>query len=258
LIASASLFAALYAVLGLVPVAPYVGISSFLSFREILAPLAGMLFGPLTGGLSMVLGGFIDMGLRGTNFDFLDFVPDLVCAVTAGFCFTGRRKEALALPLAFTAAYALDPLSVDFVTIRGVPIPFVWMHVLSFCVLGAVLLLEAKRKVGRLSTLFVASTVFASTMAAHISGSVLYENVLVRVNHVLTQSSIHANWVVIFSLYPEERIFFTVLGTLIALPVLRALYSRMKGRDAATDGTRAAAPRPGPSALFPPDHPGRR
>jgi hypothetical protein len=241
-VASASLFAALYAVLGLIPISPYVGLGSFLSFREILPPLAGMLFGPLTGGLSMLVGGFVDIGLRGSsNFDFLDFVPDLVGAATAGFCFTGRRKEALALPLIFTVAYCVEPLSAAFVSVGGVPIPFVWMHVASFAVLAGILLLERNGRLNRLSTVFVASTVFASVMAAHISGSVVYEEILVRVNHVLTPQTIQANWVVIFSLYPEERIFFTIVGTLIAIPVLRALSRRT--REVATGG----APQPGPS-----------
>jgi uncharacterized membrane protein len=226
-VASAAVFAAVYAVLGLIPVSAYVGISSFLSFREILAPLAGLLFGPLTGGLSMVLGGFLDIALRGsTNFDFLDFVPDAVAAVTAGLCFTGRRREALALPLLLTLVFLLDPLSATFVNVSGVAVPFVWMHLVSFAALGVVLLLERSGRLGRMSVAFIAVTVFASTMAAHMAGNILYENIYVRVNHVFTAQALQANWVLIFSLYPVERVFFTVAGVIVAVPVLRALSRR--------------------------------
>ena len=48
-VASASVFAVVYAILGLFPVSAYVGVSSFLTFREVVSPLAGMLFGPWTG-----------------------------------------------------------------------------------------------------------------------------------------------------------------------------------------------------------------
>ena len=251
-VASAAVFAALYAVLGLVPVSAYVGISSFLSFREILAPLAGLIFGPLTGGLAMIIGGILDIGLRGTtNFDFLDFVPDLVAAVTAGLCFTGRRKLALVLPIGFTVVYTLDPLSADFVSVGGVPVPFAWMHLLSFAALGVVLVLEGSGRLRRMSTLFISVVVFASTMAAHMAGNVLYENIYVRVNHVFSAQALQANWVLIFSLYPVERVFFTVAGIVVALPVLRALERRQGGT---TDG--GLSPRPSGACL--PARRGRR
>ena len=60
MVASAAVFAVVYAILGLFPVAAYIGVSSFLTFREILSPLAGMLFGPMTGGLSKQLRSFDD------------------------------------------------------------------------------------------------------------------------------------------------------------------------------------------------------
>lgn len=177
----------------------------------------------------MVLGGFIDIGLRGTtNFDFLDFVPDLAAAVTAGFCFSGRRRLALGLPVVLLTIYLADPLSAVFVNVGGVAIPFVWMHALSIAALGAALLLEGSGRMTRTGVAFVGATVFASTMAAHAAGSILYENILVRVNHILTYQSLQGVWVVIFSLYPAERVLFTVLGTAISVPVLRALTRRMR------------------------------
>ena len=227
MVASAAVFAVVYAILGLFPVAAYIGVSSFLTFREILSPLAGMLFGPMTGGLSMVVGSFVDFAFgRPVVFDFLDFVPDLASAVGAGLAFTGRRKAALALPAILLLWYSLDPLSVDVVQVSGIPVPFFWMHVLSVLVLGGALLLEARGRIERLNPAFVAATVFASTMAGHIAGSILYENVLVRVNHLLTPEGLAGAWQSIFYLYPAERILFTVLGTAVAVPVLRALVRR--------------------------------
>ncbi|MDV3277366.1 MAG: hypothetical protein LYZ69_02725 [Nitrososphaerales archaeon] len=224
LVAGASLFAAIYSVLGLIPVSPYVGVSSFLTFREILSPLAGMLFGPVVGGFSMILGGFIDFGLgKPVIFDFLDFVPDLAAAVTAGLCFTGRRKAAVALPVLLMAVYSVDPLSAPFVSVVGVEVPFVWMHAASVLVLSVALLLQRNGKIGKLGLPFVAATVFASTMCGHVAGSLLYENILVRVNHAISPQVVQAAWPFIFYVYPAERILFTVLGTAVSVPVLRSL-----------------------------------
>ena len=236
-VASAAVFAVIYAILGLFPVSAYVGVSSFLTFREVVSPLAGMLFGPWTGGFSMIIGNFVDFAFnKPVVFDYLDFVPDLASAVLAGLVFTGRRKIAVVLPLALVAWYSLDPLSADVVSVQGVPIPFFWMHALSVVVLGVALTLEARGRLSRLNPAFVAATVFASTMTGHIAGSILYENITVRVNQLFSAQTLQANWVAVFYAYPAERILFTILGTAVAVPVLRAV-SRRKG-EAAAPGAR--------------------
>ena len=232
MVASAAVFAVVYAILGLIPVSAYVGVSSFLTFREILSPLAGMLFGPLTGGFSMVIGTFVDFAFgKPVVFDFLDFVPDAASAVMAGLVFTGKRKLSLAFPLALILWYSLDPLSVNFVVVGGLPVPFYWMHLLSILVLGVAFLFESRGILNRMNPVFLGATVFASTMTGHIAGSILFENVVSRINDLLTADKIAGAWYAIFFAYPPERILFTVLGTTVAVPVLRALSRR---RDAET------------------------
>ncbi len=223
-IASSALFAVVYAILGLFPVTPYIGVRSFLTFREILAPLAGMLFGPLFGGFSMILGNFVDFAIgKPVVFDFLDFVPDVASAVMAGLVFTGRRKLALAFPLVLISWYSLDPLSAVFINVGGTPVPFFWMHLLSVVTLGVAFWLERRRMVGRLSPVFVGAAAFASTMTGHIAGSILFENIVARVNNTLPAQQIAGAWYAIFYAYPLERVLFTVLCTLVAVPVLRSL-----------------------------------
>ena len=228
-VAGAAVFAVLYAMLGLIPVAPYIGVGSFLTFREVVSPLAGMIFGPLTGGVSMIIGNFVDFAFgKPVVFDFLDFVPDLASAAVAGLVFTGRRKAALALPLVLMAWYSLDPFSVDVVVVWGTPIPFLWMHLLSIATLTLALAYEARGKLTRLHPAFVAATIFASTMAGHVAGSIMYENVLGRINGVLTPQALAGNFEAIFFAYPAERTLFLVLGTAVAVPVLRALSRRIE------------------------------
>lgn len=243
LVASAALFAVVYAILGLFPVSAYIGVNSFLTFREVVSPLAGMIFGPVTGGLSMVIGNFVDFAFgRPVVFDFLDFVPDLASAVLAGLVFTGKRKAAVAFPIVLLVWYSLDPLSLDSVQVGGVSVPFYWMHVLSVAVLGAALFLEARKTIGRLHPAFIAATVFASTMVGHIAGSIVYENVLGRINAVLAPGALDANWTLIFYAYPAERVAFTLLGTIVAIPVLRSLSRRKGGQGAGSGSSDAGTP----------------
>jgi len=51
----------------------------------------------------------------------------------------------------------------------------------------------------------------------------MFENVLGRINGVIRPSDFPSLWQRIFFLYPVERAFFAIAGTLIAIPVLRAL-----------------------------------
>jgi hypothetical protein len=223
-VASSALFAVVYAILGLFPVSPYVGVRSFLTFREILSPVAGMVFGPLVGGFSMVLGNFVDFGLgKPVVFDFLDFVPDLASAVVAGLVFIGRRKIAIALPLFLIAWYSLDPLSLVVVNALGIPIPFFWMHLISIATMGGVFWLERAGKLGRLNPVYIGATAFLSTMTGHIAGSIMFENIAARVNNALSAQAISGAWYAIFFAYPAERVIFTILATAVGVPVLRSL-----------------------------------
>ena len=226
-VAGAAVFGVLYAILGLFPVSAYIGVSSVLTFREVVSPLAGMVFGPVAGGFSMVVGNFVDFAFgKPAVFDYLDFVPDLASAVMAGLVFTGRRRAALALPLLLVLWYSLDPLSADFISVGGVSVPFFWMQLVSGGTLAAVFLQVTQGRVRRLSPAYVAATVIASTKTGHIAGSILFENIASSVNGLLTPGELQGAWGAIFVAYPGERVLFTVLGTAIAVPVLRALAAR--------------------------------
>jgi len=236
-IAYASVFAVVYSITRLFPVSAYVGISSTFTLGETFSPLAGMLFGPYVGALSVTLGTFIDFLLgRPVIFDGLDFVPGAVAAATAGLSFTGRIKESLALPLLFIALFTVDPLSSSLISVGSAEVPFLWMHLLSVVGMGVVWALVARRGKDQFRWLFIASTVFLSTMSAHVAGSVLYENVLGRINAVIPPSRFPSLWATIFFVYPVERAFFTIAGTLIAIPVLRALSRRTANLEEPRDG----------------------
>lgn len=226
LVASAAVFAAVFAILGLVPISRLVGIPSFITFREAVSPLAGMLFGP-AGGLSVVIGVLLDFGLgRPVVFLGLDFLIDLTAVLVAGLSFTGRKWQAVLLPIALIVVFLLSPYSPSLVYLGGFPVPFVWMHSASIVVLAAALYAESTGRLQRLSWGFVGAVSFASTMAGHIMGGILTEYVYLSQGVLFGYSTANSYWTFIFFIYPLERVFITVVGTAIAVPVLRALAAR--------------------------------
>jgi hypothetical protein len=226
LVAATAAFAALFAILGLIPISSLVGISSFITMREAVSPLIGMILGPI-GGVAVALGVVLDFGLgRPVVFLGLDFLIDLAAAVTAALAFGGRRKVAVLFPAVLVGVFLVSPSSAWVVSVYGVGVPFVWMHAASVGVVAVALYLEAKGRIGKLSWPFVASVVFASTMAGHITGGILTEYVYLSQGTLFGASTVGAYWSAVFYLYPAERLFLTMVGTAIALPVVRTLSKR--------------------------------
>ncbi len=218
-----AVFAAVYAILGLIPVSRLIGSVSFLTMAETFSPLTGMILGPLDGGLSVLVGTFVSIALgKPVGFDGLDFIPGVVGAVTAGFAFRGKVKTTAALSVVLFAAYMVDPLSAPFVDVGSVPVPFLWMHMLA-TVLFVVLSYLVRSGVNLVSQIVMTvSVVFVSTMNAHVAGAIMYENVLVRINQ-MAPTTVTKAWGIIFAVYPIERVFFTVVGSIIAIGVMKAL-----------------------------------
>jgi hypothetical protein len=194
LVAAASVFAALYAVLGAIPVSRLVlGQGNFLTASNFVTPLAGMLFGPLVGGISAIIGDVIDSGagyvsLSGTGLSVL--AADLATVVTAGLAFSGKRTAATAALVLVLAVYWLDPLSVLFVG----PIPFTWLHMLSLAILVPLLVLEERGVISRLSPVFVAGVTFAALMCGQLTGTLLESTVSCpsKIGEALSRCSSHS------------------------------------------------------------------
>ena len=226
LLAAASVFAALYAVLGAIPISRLVlGPGNFLTASNFVTPLAGMLFGPLVGGLSAIVGDVIDSGtgsvsLAGTGLSVL--AADVATVITAGLAFSGRRTAAAGVLVIVLVVYWLDPLSVLFVG----PVPFTWLHMLSLAVLIPLLVLEGRGVISKLNPAFVTGVTFAALMCGQLTGTVVGQNLAVRVYGVLSVQDWRNLVPVFFPLYPVERVFFTAVGSLISVPVLRALSQR--------------------------------
>ena len=225
-VAAGSLFAAVYAILGAVPVSKLVlGTGNFLTASNFVTPMAGMIFGPFVGGLAAVVGdmldayaGYIVIGSTGVSI----IAADLATVVTAGLAYRGGWKTALALPAAVIVLYWADPISVLFVG----PVPFTWLHMLSLAPLGAALLLQRSGRVSKLNPGFVASVTFAALLCGQLTGTLVSQELSVRVYQTLSLQDWRALVPIFFPLYPLERVFFTAVGSAVSVPVLRAVWRR--------------------------------
>jgi hypothetical protein len=223
-VGAAAVFAAVYAVLNIIPVSPLLGPSSgFLTLGEIFSPLVGMVLGPLTGGFAVLVGAFLSVALgKPLAFDGLDFIPAVAAAVTAGFALSRRVRWSVTLSLGLFAIFSVDPLSPKFIETGNIPVPFLWMHLLSVVAILAVAAIGSRRASFPREA-FIAAAVFISTMNAHVAGGIMFENVLVRVNAVISPAALPGIWNAVFYLYPVERGFFAVAGSILAIAVMRAL-----------------------------------
>lgn len=233
LVAAAAVFAAFYAILGAIPVSRLLlGSGNFLTASNFVTPLAGMIFGPLVGGFATLVGdtldvyaGYITFGSTGASV----IAADLATVFLAGFAFSRRRVAAVALPAAVIALYWADPISVLFV--GGVP--FTWLHILSLFPLAAALVLEARGKLGRLNPAFVVSVTFAALLCGQLTGTLVGQELSVRVYRTLSLQDWRSLVPLFFPLYPVERTLFTAVSSLVSIPILRALWRRQNPHSSA-------------------------
>jgi hypothetical protein len=226
LVASASVFAALYAILGTVPVSRLIlGSGNFLTASNFTTPLAGMIFGPYVGGVAALVGDLLDVyaGIIAFNGTGLSVIAaDLATVAVAGLAYTGKRWEAVAVPAAIIILYWVDPISVLFVG----GIPFTWLHMLSLIPLAGALLLERSGRITRLNPAFVVSVTFAALLCGQLTGTLVGQELSVRVFQTLSLQAWRSLVPLFFPLYPVERTLFTAVGSIISIPVLRALWRR--------------------------------
>jgi hypothetical protein len=228
LVAAASVFASLYAVLGAIPVSKLLlGSGNFLTASNFVTPLAGMIFGPFVGGFAAVVGDLLDVytgyiSLNGAGVSIV--AADLATVGVAGLAFTRKRTAALALPVAVLLLYWADPISVLFVD----GIPFTWLHVVSLAPLAGVLILEGSGRVSRLNPVFVVSVTFAALLCGQLTGTLVGQELAVRIYRTLSLQAWQGLVPLFFPLYPIERVVFTAASSLVSVPVLRALRRRQR------------------------------
>ena len=249
-IALTAVFAAIYAVLRIVPTVPMIGVpgASF-SLSDILAPIYGIILGPYVGGASVLIGTFTAMSAKAPVFLGLDFLPGFVNAVALGFLVRRKWLPVIGLNVVLLLAFVLNPLTLNFVNISlgniNTVFPFMWLHIAALIVLISPLGLKATRWIdaAKSSTAIAGFAIlaFIGTMMQHLMGNILYENIFVYVTNIMTPESIALRWQLVFFLYPWERLILIVLAVAVGVPLIRAL------KKTALIPAKKAAPTPQPA-----------
>lgn len=219
------MFTALYIVLRFVPFSTIIGTTGgFLSVSDFLAPIYGILLGPYLGGLSVIFGNFAAIGMgRTTSFFGLDFLPDFMAAISAGFLYQHKRSTwtvVVALNAALLMIFFLNPLTSVFVF----SFPFAWMHITAFVVLLTPLSFTAAKwlqTVDYRKTAFgVTIFAFIGTMIQHLTGNILFEVVLGQVTKSIPAVAYPGIWTTVFFVYPVERLILITSAVLVGTPLV--------------------------------------
>jgi len=232
-VASVAIFAVLYALLRLIPTFPMIGVSgAVFSLSDMIAPIYGVILGPLIGPLSVVLGTFIAIALgKPVTFLFLDFLPATLNALVVGLILRRRFASAIVLNVIILAAFLANPLTAIFVNVnlpnQSIALPFHWLHYLALAVLISPLSRKAAEWVRGASVANLAKGLVVlsliGTMLQHSTGGILFEVILGQYLGVVKPESYLVIWNTVFYIYPVERVVLVILATIVGTPIVRSL-----------------------------------
>ena len=229
IIASIAVFSALYGVIRLVPLGPMIGLSAYFSVSDSLAPLYGILLGPFTGGISIIIGTALGWLLgKPVSFLGLDFLAALVNTVAIGFLVKRKWQLVVILNIVLLVINILSPYSLLIVEIPGVfYFPFFWMHIIALIVLVSPLRSKAISWIETLKSTYIpwglAILAFIGTMMQHLTGNLVWELVAGQPIGGLTAEGFRGMWAGIFFAYPVERLALIIITVLIGAPLVRIL-----------------------------------
>lgn len=253
LVLTASL-SALYVVFRAIPTFPMFAVPGA-SFRagDLVAPLYGIVLGPLIGPLAIALGTTVGFFLGAPPvFLGLDFLPAAMCAAVLGLTTRKRRREAVVLNGVVIVVFLILPFSPSLISVGDYRVPYVWLHLVGVALLASPLAAGAAFNISRNwsfqegesrfrrillgyknPVLSVLVLVLAGTLAQHVTGGIITQ-VVIGMNFNQTPrgyATWQDFWTFIFWLYPTERAIITIGATLIATPALIALkFSRLSQR----------------------------
>jgi len=240
-VALIAIFSALYAVLRVIPLGPMVGFTGSFAVSDALAPIIGIILGPFTGGLSIIIGTFTAMALgKASVFMGLDFLPALINAVAVGFLIRQKRIPVIALFAVILTIFLVSPYTLLMVQVGSIAIPFMWLHIVALLVLISPLCSKAIINIRKTNVAYLAISIavlaFIGTMLQHLTGNLLFQLMFGQPVGGYTVAIFAGYWNLIFFAYPVERVVMVIIATLIGLPLIKLLKkSALPFEDPTTD-----------------------
>lgn len=212
-----SMFAALNIIADLVPLTPILGLQgTFFRLGWVLAPLTGILLGPVTGGLSCVIASLVELflGVQGwAPFGIFSPFRAGLSAFQAGLVVKGRWKTALSIMGTLIVLWALNPLGRDA------------LIVLVFHIVGSLLIISIRSKIRDYIdspvlwklTLSITVASYYGNVSRHLLGNVLL------IYLVGTPSLIFLS---AFPFTLIEQVSFTAAATILGVALYRTRLRR--------------------------------
>lgn len=214
-IALIAIFAALQAILGLLPFTITIGVSGQITLGVVGGPLIGILLGPIVGGTAVLIGSLVGVFLNpaGAIFGVLTVLPPSLGAVGAGYVRLNRGFIPGAIVLGSLAAFYAHPFGRE-------SILYPWLHIIAMIVAFSPLTRIAASTFTspniKSASLGIPVAAFVGTLTDHMFGSGLG---IWYFSPMLTPEI----WNFLLFVYPIERIVAVLLVSLIAIPVYHSL-----------------------------------
>jgi hypothetical protein len=213
-IALIAVFAAFHTVLSSLPYTIAIGVSGgSITLGVISAPLVGIILGPFSGGLAVLIGSIIGIFINpaGAIFGALSFLPATIGAFSAGFTITKRGYISAAMILAALLLFFSHPFGRE-----AMIYPFMHIIAVIIALLFSTRLAVWSTEMSNLKKLGLGIPIaaFVGTLTDHIFGSSLA---------IWTFDLPAAVWNSIIFIYPIERIVAIIITSAIALPLYYSL-----------------------------------
>ena len=223
-IALIAIFSALYTILRILPLGPMIGLGGSFSVSDALAPLMGLILGPFTGGISVIIGTFTAAALgKPLAFMGLDFLPGLINCIAMGLLMKRKWIPVVGLYALLLGIFAINPYSLTFVQVGSLAIPFAWLHIIALIVLLSPLRSKATDNIKKLNipkmALSLTILAFIGTMLQHLTGNLLFQLVF-GILAEIPATEFAGVWTAIFFAYPFERILMLIITMLIGTPLI--------------------------------------
>lgn len=213
-ISAIAVFAAVQAVVTMIPFTIAIGVSGSITLGVVTAPLIGFLLGPIPAGISVLVGSLIGLFLNpsGAIFGPLTALPPALGAVAAGCIRLKRGYVSGIIILLSVAAFYAHPFGRE-------AIFYPWLHIvamiLAFSPLAGLAASYFATSNLKKITFAVAVAALVGTLTDHAFGSAMgiwYYNLPAGI------------WNLIIYVYPLERIAAVAIATIVGAPV----YHRLK------------------------------
>lgn len=213
-IAFIAIFAALYTVLGYIPLFYIFGAyGQFMTASLVIAPIIGIILGPVGGAISVAIGGLVGMALTGNApMSIFTFLPGTLDALCIGLAFRGKRYISGAIFALFIVAFAALPNI-------GSARYFVWFDALALFLLLSPATTIATEYIKSFNpqklVMGIGIFAFIGVLVDHIVGSFIYQSAIATLPPSV--------WEAVAFIYPVERLLVTIVAAIIGAAIVRGV-----------------------------------